>query len=93
MVTVCHNDSTGFVNAYVDYDIVDSLGVQDENGKYCFVREVWVHKTVQKRRMLQGFVMNEHKKFPQVKWLYFLRRKYKDRMSCHDIKKFYKREN
>ena len=87
-------DVDGKIVAYVEYDIVDHRGNYCEVGQYCFIRELWIHKSIRELNTwntLRELVMNEHMKFPLVKYLYFLRRKHDNRMSTYDITRFYRR--
>ena len=90
MLAVKH-DMEGKVVAYVSYDIVDHRGNYCEVGEYCFVRELFIHKSIKGLYTLKDFVMTEHEKFPLVRFLYFLRRKHDNRMSTYDITRFYRR--
>ncbi len=91
MIAVYKNKD-GFVNAYVDYQIVDDRGFPDKEGLYCWINNVWVHKTVRQGDTLKRFIEEEHSKFLSVKWIYWKRSKYNDRMSIYDITKLYKKE-
>ena len=91
MIIVKH-DSDNKVVAYVDYTIVDNTGKQLKLGQYCFVRFVWIHKSVNRKGIPKEFIKEGHKKNPTVKWLYFKRKKYSYRMSIYDINKCYKKE-
>jgi|TARA_Y100000310_G_scaffold315318_1_gene365709 hypothetical protein len=91
MVSVYKNED-GFVHAYVDYQIVDNKGVPKQDGEYCWVNNVWAHKTMRRRDILKSFVEREHAKYPTVKWIYWMRTKHDDRMSIYDIKRLYKKE-
>ncbi len=92
MTAVEHDKTDGKVIAYVDYQIVDSFGHLSELGQYCWVNECWVHKDFRKRKILNWFVEREHLKWPTVKWLYYKRRKYGDRIRQYDIMEFYTKE-
>ena len=86
-----HRNSEDLVDAYVEYFIVNKDGSLNGKGIYAFISEIWIHPTIQRRKLLKQFILNEHKKFPQVKWIYFRRRKYGDRMRIYPIEWMYKR--
>ncbi len=86
-MVVVHQNKDGFVDAYVDYQIVNELGKNDKDGIYCWVNEAWVHPTIRFKGFLKYFVRKRYKFHPQVKWIYWTRRKYGERMSMYDITK------
>lgn len=86
------HDKEGRVVAYVEYLIVDKDGSINDQGEYCYCKNAWVHKSVERGKLLKEFVMEEHMKWLQVKWLYFKRSKYNYRLRMYDIKKFYLKE-
>lgn len=82
-------DKEDKVIAYVEYTIVDKYGHPCEVGQYCWVRDIWVHRSIRHQFTLKDFVEEGHEKFPTVRWLYYKRGKYNDRMSIYDITRFY----
>jgi hypothetical protein len=79
----------GFIYSYVDYRICNEKALDDEKGIYCYVRDVWIHPKYERKNLLKQFIKEEHKKFPQVIWLYFKRKKYGGRMKMFEIKRLY----
>lgn len=92
MVAALH-DKDDKVIAYVDYEIVDKDGKWDSNGEYCFVRHLFIHKSIKDRYTLKDFVMTEHVKFPSVKYIYYERRyKSNSKMRMYPIINFYRKD-
>lgn len=92
MVAVKH-DKRDKVIAYVDYEIVDKQGKWDRYGEYCWVRHLWIHKSVKNKYTLKDFVETEHRKFPTVRWIYYQKEKGESKRTyIHSIVKFYRKE-
>jgi len=92
MVSALH-DKRDRVIAYVDYEIVDKSGNWNQQGQYCFVRHLFIHKSIKNKYTLKDFVMKEHSKFPSVKWLYYQKEKANDkRMRVFPILRFYRKK-
>lgn len=87
---VFKRDNDDKIIAYVDYWFVDKDGNKNSLGAYCWVNEVWVHKSVRRKNFLIDFIREEHDKSPWIRWIYWTRNKYSKRMSCYDINKLYK---
>ena len=87
-----HKDKDDKVIAYLEYEIVDKWGHPCEGGQYCYVRDIFVHKSIKNKFNFKTWVELEHPKYPQVKFLYWQRQKYQNRMSIYDITRFYKGE-
>ena len=85
-----HRNNEDLVDAYVEYFIVNKDGSLNSFGEYAFISEIWIHPKLQRKGILQNFIKQEHKKFP-VKWIYFKRRKYGDRMRIYPVDWLYKK--
>ena len=91
MVSALH-DKRGKVTAYVDYEIVDKDGNWDQAGTHCFVRHLFIHKSIKNKYTLKDFVMAEHAKFPTVRWLYYQKGKgTSKKMHSYPILRFYRK--
>ena len=87
-MVVTHYREDGFCDAWAEYYIVNQDGSFNEQGIYAFVRELWIHPTA--KQMKAEFIKQEHIKYPQVRWLYFERRKH-NRIRIYPIEWLYKR--
>lgn len=90
MIELRHNED-GYVSAYADYRIVNKDGNEEKGGEYAYVKECWVHKSLQNGRTLVDLVRSSHSKNPQVKWIYYRRRKYGGKMKLYPIERFYEK--
>lgn len=90
---VTKKDKQGKIIAYAEYLVVDSFGHQCGWGQYVWVNDAWVHKDYKNSNILKEFVKKEHAKLPWVKYIYWHRGKYSDRMSCYKIRRLYGRVN
>jgi hypothetical protein len=81
-------DNNGKVNAYVIYHQLERSGAFSSSGEYIYVEDVWLHEEMRKSnmvRILYEWLNDELHKMPDVKYLYWVRYKYGDRMSLYEI--------
>ena len=87
MVTT-EKDNDGKVIAYCEYQVVNEKGLQDPQGLYCWVNDIWLHETYKIfKKIINKMINNELLKYPQVTWLYFKRTKHKERMKMYKVRK------
>jgi len=80
-------DTQGKIIAYAEYNIVDSQGNFTQYGDYCFIFDVWVHPQERRKALLRKMLMQERNKFPDVTYIYWMRGKYKNKMSKYEIRR------
>jgi hypothetical protein len=86
-------DENDKVIAYCEFNIVNKYGIPDNNGKYCFVNNAWVHKNYRFKKYLYKMFIKESWKYPQLDFIYWQRAKYDKRISLLDIRRLYGRRN
>lgn len=84
MILVKH-DIDNKVIAYVDYDVVDIEGKSDCCGEYAYVRYYWVHDDYRWKNLIKYFVEEAKKRHYCLKYIYYNRFKYNDRMKMYKI--------
>lgn len=82
-------DYDGKVIAYIEWSVTNKDGILDDNGEYCFIREMWIWDKVRGdrgRKMIRSFIKKISENLPQLKYAYWKRHKYNGRV------KVFKRE-
>jgi hypothetical protein len=80
-----NHDELGKVQAYIVYYQINKDKKLDENGEYIYVEDVWVHESVRKTNILKLAINCVIPLFSKVKYLYWVRHKYGDRMSLYEV--------
>ncbi len=76
------------VIAYCEYRLVDHAGRDCEVGRYIWIANVWVHKSIQRQGISRKLLKTHIGRFPTAKWIYFKRHeKYGGRMRKYDIRR------
>lgn len=79
------NDNDGKIIAYIEWEIVNGEGQFQDNGEYCYIQDYWVHKEyrIQSKYILKKLSVQiaEHKFSKSMRWVYWCRHKYNDRLS------------
>jgi hypothetical protein len=88
LLALKHNEDD-YVIAVAEYRIVDKDTTPNEKGLYCYIREFWVHPKHRRKNLIKEMIKEEHKKYPQVCWIYWRRTKYGGRMKVVKIKEMY----
>jgi hypothetical protein len=80
-VLFSHKNKEGFIYSYFEFDIVDKEGNYKEDGEYMYVRDLWVHKDYSGEKEIKQFITEAErlKETGSVKYIYWLRSKYKDK--------------
>lgn len=86
MITVIENES-GYVIAYVQWDIVDNTGHWAKWGDYACIREMWIHRDFRRTRVLTelGHKMYHHPMVQNIRYVYWEIVRYKHRKIHDDI--------
>ena len=82
MVSYLENNE-GFLIAFVEWQIVDKNAQYKNDGEYCYVQELWIHKKFEGKRIINKLInlVNNHDFMKPVKWIYWLRGKYNYRLT------------
>lgn len=76
-MVIFHTNNDGFIEAYFEWDIVDATGRQNFDGEYMYVRDVWVHPSVNGRKAIMRFIgeLEVMPKNNSIKYVYWKRHK------------------
>lgn len=92
---ITKKDSEGRVVAYADFRLMSETGTEVAQGNYAWIEEVWIHEPLRSRNVfnsiLEDFIYTYSKKYPSAKFIYWKRKKHKDRMSLYVVDKIKRR--
>ena len=74
-------DSNGFVIGLIEWRQVAQSGFDKLYGEYIFVNDLWVHEKYEKKHMIEEMIAMILLKAPEAKFCYFIREKYRGRVS------------
>ncbi len=80
MVTRIQDDKE-FIIAFMEWRQCGQSGFDKFQGEYIFVNDLWIHDENRDKGLLQEMISDVLMKAPEARYCYFLRRKYRDRMS------------
>jgi len=89
MVSVKH-DTDGKVIAYIEYFIVNQYGIPDDNGRWCYVRYLWLWEGCRGMGLVREFLNKEIPKYPNVEKIYWKNDRHNERMKEFDSAKLTK---
>ena len=78
-IEAIHNKE-GFCTAYCVWSPRDKDGVEDYKGDFVCVDEMWIHDSITGMAPIKHFIKEVTRKYPRVKYGYWERRKYGDRI-------------
>lgn len=74
-----------FIVAYLEWQIVNAQGQFEDNGEYCYIQDYWIHPSWRsENRIILSELSRQiadHKFSKNMKWVYWCRHKYNDRLS------------
>ena len=88
MIYKRHDKDDDKVTAYVVYHKLDKVGNFDINGEFLYVEDVWIHKSDREKNivfLMYRWLTDVLPSHPTVKYLYWVRYKYGDRMSAYEV--------
>lgn len=92
---ITKKDADGRVIAYAEFRVVNEKGTEDADGAYVWINDVWVHEAYRRRNafnaILKEFLSSCQKRFWWVRFIYWQRGKYQDRMSLYSRDKILRR--
>jgi len=88
MVTVL-KDEEDRVISYCEWCLVDEKGDLQDNGRYLFVRELWIHEKYRQKGMIEKMIYKIAPEAPAAIYAYWRRRKYNDRIKLFRRSKLY----
>ena len=91
MISVIKDDEERVIS-YIEWEIVNGDGEFQDNGRYCYIQDYWVHP----KWLRKGFILNnlikqiyEHKFSKNLEWVHWNREKYDYRPSkLYSVSKF-----
>jgi protein tyrosine phosphatase len=80
---ISHKTYSDYINAYIEFDVVNHLGIQTNNGEYLFIRDIWIHHTLNGQEEIAKFILklDEHEHTKSVKYIYWERQKRDNKLS------------
>lgn len=73
-------DSEGKVTAYCEWRLVGQSGYDMENGKYVWVNDLWIHKSVRHKGLVNDIIDRIMTIVPQAEYCYFQRKRYNNKV-------------
>jgi len=89
-VLAVEKDIDGKIIAYVEYFIVNGDGNLDDNGKFCYVRYLWLWEGCRGEGLIRKFLNQEIPRYKQVEKIYWKFEKYNNRIKEFDIHRLLK---
>ena len=80
-----------YITSYIDFTIVNKDGITTENGEYIYVRDLWVHPTLNAREVISFYIdkLHNHPASKNTKYVYWVReldgRNHKSRLFKREI--------
>lgn len=73
-----HQNEEGYVFAYIEWDVVDDIGKNDEYGLRLLVKDLWVHPDYDGETAIKRFIIeaSEDYRIKYVKFCYWVRERY-----------------
>lgn len=79
-------DKSGRVVAYIEWSLRNKFGLEERDGKYVYVHNIWVHDDYRKKNLIRRFINILEPKVPSFRLVYWKRSKYNGRLSMWDEK-------
>ncbi len=76
------------VITYIEYRLVDHRGLDSEVGRWIWINNIWIHKSLERQGILRKLMRDNVAKYPTAKWFYFKRTKYNGRIRKYEIRRF-----
>lgn len=81
MIEVVKNE-TAF-SAVCEYYLVDKFGKHQEKGDYLYIADLQIAEKYRRKRIIKKLIKQFLEKNPQLRYCYFERKKYGDKMYFH----------
>jgi hypothetical protein len=79
------HDSDNRIIGYVIYHQFGPNANFSIDGEYIYVEDIWIHESVRFKNLIAQMVNDVLPNFSKVKYLYWVRHKYGDRMSLYEV--------
>lgn len=86
-------DEQGNIKGVIEYYIVNSDGTMNDKGEYCWVNECEISPQYRNNGGIKKFISAIIIKYPQLKFGYFKRHKYDDRVKMFSRNQWLRRLN
>jgi len=81
----------GYVKAFLEYVVLDQDGNINDNGKYLYINDMWIHKKHRRQKLMKILISELFQKFyGKIETIYWVRHKYDERMTKFHISRFQK---
>ncbi len=81
------------IYAYCEWWPVDPKGQPDESGIYALINELWIHEDHRHNGVLRRIIHKAAQRHPQIKYMYYQRRKYGNRQKQYSRKQLKEEED
>ena len=78
-------NNEGLCTAYCVWSPRDKDGVEDYNGDYICVDEMWIHESLKGSETIRHFITEINKRYTKATYVYWQRRKYKERIKTFRV--------
>ena len=85
MIYKRHDKDDDKVTAYVVYHQINKKKQFDDDGIYIYVEDIWIHSSERRTNLIDGMINDVLPLYGKVKYLYWVRHKYGDRMSLYEV--------
>ena len=79
-------DNEGFIYAYIEWSLRNKFGLEDNDGTYVWVNDLWVHKDYRHKKLIRMLSIKIYKRVPWVEQVYWKRDKHGGRYSQYEVK-------
>lgn len=73
-------DDEGRIVSYIEWTLCNKEGVSKEDGTYCYVKDLWTHDGFKFKNIIRHYINLIYNKKPTIKYAYWNRKKYADRI-------------
>ena len=80
------------IYAFCEWWPTDETGKADENGEYALIHEIWIHEDYRRNGTLRRLLHKAAQRHPQIKGMYYQRRKYANRFRQYSRKQLKEEE-
>lgn len=78
-------DDEGKVVSFIEWNLCDHNGINIIDGKYCFIKEIWIHPSVTRKGIIRYYINLVYSKIPTAKYAYWERHKYSKRIKMFNL--------
>lgn len=83
----------GLIYAYIEWQVVNAKGQYEDNGSHVYIADIWVQENHRNRGIMKRLLgkIKKHKFANGAYEMYWVRKKYNDRLSIYKLDRLYSR--